>query len=63
MALRTAPARRAAADLLAAGERRLRALPEALGPIVIPESTWRTLDAAGDSLRDIDTPEDLAELT
>jgi len=63
MALRTEPARRAAADLLAAGERRLRALPEALGPIVIPESTWRALDSAGDALRDVDTPEDLAEIT
>ena len=42
------------------GERRLRALTGTLTTRVIPESTWRTLDPNGLTLRDIDTPADLA---
>ena len=48
-----------AVHLIDAGERRLRALAEALTSRVVPESTWRALDPDGLTLRDIDTPADL----
>ena len=60
MALRREPALKAADLLLASGERRLRALAEALGAAVVPEATWRALDPYGMTVRDIDTPADLA---
>jgi len=41
------------------GERRLRALLSQLRLAAVPEETWRLLDPAGGSLRDIDSPEDL----
>jgi molybdopterin-guanine dinucleotide biosynthesis protein A len=51
----------AAADrLFRDGERRLRALPEALATRIITEETWRTLDPDGLTIRDIDSPADLA---
>lgn len=59
VALRREPASAAADRLLAAGERRLRALVEALAATVIAESTWRALDPYGMTVRDIDTPADL----
>jgi molybdopterin-guanine dinucleotide biosynthesis protein A len=59
VALRTAPALVAADRLVAAGERRLRALIDELATAVIDESTWRELDPDGRTLRDIDTPADL----
>ena len=59
VALRREPALAAADMLLADGERRLRALIEALETTVIPESTWRALDPYGMTVRDIDTPGDL----
>jgi molybdopterin-guanine dinucleotide biosynthesis protein A len=49
-----------ARDLLAAGERRLRALPERAGATVIPSATWRALDPTAETLRDIDRPSDLS---
>lgn len=49
----------AANDLLALGERRLRALLEVLDVDVIPPATWRIDDPAGTTLRDVDTPADL----
>jgi molybdopterin-guanine dinucleotide biosynthesis protein A len=58
-ALRTAPARAAGSRLVAAGERRLGALFEALATAVIDQSTWRLLDPDGRTLRDVDTPADL----
>jgi molybdopterin-guanine dinucleotide biosynthesis protein A len=58
-ALRRGPAMLVAASLLAAGERRLRALVTELETVVIPESAWRALDPTGGSLLDIDTPGDL----
>lgn len=58
-AVRTAPAIAAAERLVAGGERRLRALFEALATAVIDEPTWRTLDPDGRTLRDVDTPADL----
>lgn len=53
------PALKAAAGIYADGERRLRALIEALATSVIPEASWRSLDPDGATLRDIDTPADL----
>jgi molybdopterin-guanine dinucleotide biosynthesis protein A len=47
--------------LLADGQRRLRLVFETLRTRTIPEVAWRTLDPAGATLRDIDTPEDLAK--
>jgi molybdenum cofactor guanylyltransferase len=60
MALRRDPAFATAERLLAAGERRLRALPEAMATQVVPEADWRALDPAGLTLHDIDTPADLS---
>ena len=59
LAVRRSAAATAAGRLLADGERRLRALLERLDVEVIPEERWREDDPAGDSLRDIDTPDDL----
>ena len=59
VALRTAPARVAAARLVAGGERRLGALIEALATSVVDEPTWRGLDPDGQTLLDVDTPADL----
>ncbi|MFL5641861.1 MAG: molybdenum cofactor guanylyltransferase [Chloroflexota bacterium] len=41
------------------GERRLRALIDALETRTIAETTWRALDPEGDTLRDVDTEADL----
>lgn len=59
LVVRTAPAREAAQVLLHDGERRLRALQEALRTAVIDESTWRALDPDRRTLFDVDEPEDL----
>jgi molybdopterin-guanine dinucleotide biosynthesis protein A len=61
LVLRVAPARAAAHSLLHAGERRLRALPEALRTAVIDEPTWSALDPERGTLRDVDVPGDLRE--
>jgi molybdopterin-guanine dinucleotide biosynthesis protein A len=45
--------------LFDSGERRLRAMLSELRLASVPETIWRTLDPAGGSLRDIDSPEDL----
>jgi hypothetical protein len=45
--------------LLHAGERRLRALSDALRTAVIDESTWLALDPERRTLRDVDEPGDL----
>jgi len=45
--------------LLAAGERRLRALPERLAASVILAADWAEDDPTASTLRDIDRPEDL----
>lgn len=58
-ALRTAPATAAAERLVAAGERSLRALYEAIATVAVDEPTWRALDPGGRTLRDIDLPADL----
>ena len=51
----------AARVLLAAGERSLRALLEAVPIDLVPESRWSTV-AGADAFDDLDTPEDLARL-
>jgi molybdopterin-guanine dinucleotide biosynthesis protein A len=62
MALRRGPALDAATRLLAAERRSLRGLLDALRTTAIPAATWRALDPDGATLRDIDTPADLAAL-
>ncbi len=62
MAVRRAAALVAARELLAAGERRLRALPERLLATTIPSTTWRSIDPGGLTLRDIDRPTDLSSV-
>ena len=59
MAVRRVPALTTASALFAGGERRLRALAEALSAAVLPEAAWRPIDPDGDTLRDIDTEADL----
>ena len=60
MVVRREPALAAAERLVAAGERRLRSLPETVATrVIVPERTWRTLDPDALTLRDIDTPADL----
>jgi molybdopterin-guanine dinucleotide biosynthesis protein A len=51
----------AARVLLAAGERSLRAVLEAVPIDLVPESRWRAV-AGADAFDDLDTPEDLARL-
>ncbi len=60
MALRREPGFTTASSLLVVGERRLRALTDALSAAVLAEAAWRALDPDGDTLRDIDTEADLA---
>jgi molybdopterin-guanine dinucleotide biosynthesis protein A len=48
-----------ARGLVQSGERRLGALVEALDLTTIAEADWRAIDPGADTLRDIDTPEDL----
>jgi molybdenum cofactor guanylyltransferase len=45
--------------LVASGDRRLRALTEALPTLTIPESAWRALDPEARTIRDVDIPGDL----
>ncbi len=59
IAVRTDAASRAADRLVAAGERRLRALLAAVPTRIIPEARWRLVDRDGRSLLDVDTPADL----
>jgi molybdopterin-guanine dinucleotide biosynthesis protein A len=59
LVVRVAPAREAAHTLLHTGERRLRALPEALRTAVIDEVTWHGVDPSRRTLRDVDEPSDL----
>jgi molybdopterin-guanine dinucleotide biosynthesis protein A len=45
--------------LIAADRRSLRALLDSVPSHEIPAADWRAVDPGGDTLRDIDTPEDL----
>lgn len=58
-ALRTSPTMSVAERLVAAGERRLGALIEAVATAVLDEPTWRTLDPDGRTTRDVDVPADV----
>jgi molybdopterin-guanine dinucleotide biosynthesis protein A len=58
--LRTEPALDAARSLLGAGERRLRALLDALPLAAIDEPIWTRLDPGRRTLVDVDEPGDLA---
>jgi molybdopterin-guanine dinucleotide biosynthesis protein A len=60
-ALAVAPALAAAESLLAAGERRPRALLAALDVADVPFADWGQLDPAAGTLRDVDDPADLVE--
>jgi molybdopterin-guanine dinucleotide biosynthesis protein A len=62
MALRRVPALDAATRLLAADRRSLRGLLDALRTTPIEAATWLALDPDAATLRDIDTPADLAAL-
>jgi molybdopterin-guanine dinucleotide biosynthesis protein A len=44
---------------IAEGDRALRDLLAALGAVALPEASWRPLDPAGGTLRDVDVPADL----
>ncbi len=59
MAVRRTAGLAAAERLVRGGERRLRALGEALTTRVIAEPAWRLLDPDGLTIRDVDTPADL----
>lgn len=61
MALRAVAGARAAAELLASGERRLRAMFDVLPVAVVPARDWLALDPDGGSLRDVDLPGDLRD--
>jgi molybdopterin-guanine dinucleotide biosynthesis protein A len=58
-ALRTGAASDQVGRLVDDGERRLRSLFDRLPTRILGESEWRPLDPAGDTLRDVDRPEDL----
>jgi molybdopterin-guanine dinucleotide biosynthesis protein A len=60
LAVRRSVATAAIDRLLADGERRLGALLETLDVEVIAQETWREDDPTGETLRDVDTPGDLA---
>jgi molybdopterin-guanine dinucleotide biosynthesis protein A len=57
--LRVVPALTLAKTLLEAGERRLRALVEALDPEVVEEAAWSRVDPEGAWRKDVDVPNDL----
>jgi molybdopterin-guanine dinucleotide biosynthesis protein A len=57
--MRRAPALAAALARLETDQRSLRALVADLGPVVVPERTWRRIDPDGAWRRDVDRPEDL----
>lgn len=59
LAVRRSAATQAADRLLDDGERRLRALLERLDLDVIPPERWREDDPGGETLRDVDVPDDL----
>lgn len=59
LVVRIAPALEAAHALRHGGERRLRALPEALRTAVIDERTWHGLDPDRRTVWDVDEPSDL----
>ena len=59
MALRRSRAGPAVERLLGSGERRLRALLSHLDVVVLEPAMWRADDPSGQTLRDVDLPDDL----
>jgi len=59
LAIRVQPAARAAREAVEAGRRSLQALVERMTVIELPAPTWLALDAAANSLLDVDTAADL----
>jgi molybdopterin-guanine dinucleotide biosynthesis protein A len=57
--LQVAPALALARELLASGERRLRALVAGLEPDELPETVWAAADPHGAWRHDVDVPDDL----
>lgn len=62
LALRVGPARVAAADAVAGGDRSLGRFVDRLRSIELPEADWRALDPDGRTLDDVDEPADLDRL-
>jgi molybdenum cofactor guanylyltransferase len=60
MALRRSRVGPAVERLLGSGERRLRALLSDLDVVVLEPATWRVDDPSGQTLRDVDVPDDLS---
>jgi molybdopterin-guanine dinucleotide biosynthesis protein A len=58
-ALRTGAATDLARRLIADGEQRLRTVTQRLATVELDEAEWRALDPSGETLRDVDRPEDL----
>ena len=58
-AVRTGAATDVARRLVGDGERRLRSLFERLPTRILDEADWRPLDPEGETLRDVDRPDDL----
>ena len=59
VACRRGSATTAVDGLLAAGERRLRAMPERLTSVIVAADAWTSDDPEGRTLRDVDVPADL----
>jgi molybdopterin-guanine dinucleotide biosynthesis protein A len=59
LAVRRPDASAAAETALAGGQRSLRAVLDGLELVVVEEPAWRALDPDGDTLLDVDTPDDL----
>lgn len=59
LACAAGPARPAVEALLRSGERRLRAILDALPLAIVPAARWVPLDPGRGTLRDVDRPEDL----
>ena len=62
LAVRHAPAARAARVAVDDGQRSLQALVDRLEAVELPASVWLELDPAAGTLVDVDTPEDLDRL-
>lgn len=62
LALRSAAAAREARAMLATADRSMRALVESLATLELPAREWQPLDPNGDTLMDVDTPDDLSRL-
>ncbi len=62
VALREHAALGAARDALESGDRSLLGLVDRLRTLELPADAWQPLDPAGDTLADVDTPDDLDRL-